>query len=106
MSLECAGVDLFVFSPKGLPKVPEKHRDLVLETISSRGLKYWPLDNSAEVPMSIVNWFVCRYVSKTTVADETVQSLLSSLDKEIVWEKAQKLFRENGREMWSKAYSS
>jgi len=94
------GVDVFVIS-KGIPKIPEALGALKLEMISERGMKVWP----GPIPDGIItDWFRCRYVGADALGDEEIAILLKEISKTVKWEKVQKLFRENGRDTFSKAY--
>jgi len=82
--------------------VPEKFEGFKLEMISQRGLKCWP----GPLPEGmIVDWYTCRYVG-SEITDESVKNLLEVLEKNIVWEKVQKLWNQNGKDLFSKSYES
>lgn len=100
--LKCVGLDVFVISPSGVPKIPERFQDFKLEMISCRGMKCWP----GPVPDGvIVDWFRCRYLGEG-ITDQSVKLLLQELEKSVVWEKVQKLWHKNGQDLFSKAYES
>lgn len=101
--LICVGVDVFVWSGGGIPKIPEAVGPLKMEFISQRGLKCAP----GPVPEGIiVDWFRCRYTSTAATSEEAIQSLINELNKTVKWEKIQKLFQQNGEDLFSKVYEA
>lgn len=98
---KCVGLDVFVIS-KGIPKIPEHLGSFKLEMISQRGMKVWP----GPVPDGVnLEWFGCRYRGEG-ITDESIKVLLLELEKHVVWEKIQKLWNQNGQDLFSKAYES
>jgi len=100
--LEWVGVDVYVIH-QGVPQIPKECGPFKLEDISNRGAKV-----SAESPPAfmLVDWHRCRYLSSATPTDAELSQLLGELSKTVVWEKAQKLFRQNGEDKFSKAHDS
>lgn len=101
--LECVGVDVFVWSKGGIPKIPTEVAGLKMDCISQRGLKCSPGPTPEGL---IVDWYVCRYTSQTSASDESIQKLLSEISKQMKWEKVQKLFRQNNVDLFSKVYEA
>lgn len=99
---KCVGLDIFVITPSGLPKVPENCHNFKLELISQRGMRCWP----GPMPDGISgNWFHCRYRGNT-ITDESIKALLLELEKTVIWEKVQKLWQKDGVDLFSKAYEA
>jgi len=100
--LEWVGVDVYVIH-QGVPNVPKESGVFKLEDISNRGAKV-----SAEAPPAfmLVDWHRCRYLSAKAPSDAELSQLLGELSKTVVWEKVQKLFRQDGEDKFSKAHDS
>lgn len=103
MAFECVGVDIFISMKGPLPCVPEQVGPLKLEVISQTGMECWP----GPLPEnSLVNWYRCRYRGEKKIDDETVAQLLKEVSKKGEWDSVQKLFREDGKDLFTKGYSS
>ena len=98
---KCVGLDVFLIC-SGIPKLPEQIGQFKLEMISQRGMRVWP----GPVPDGvIVDWFRCRFLSEN-VTEESIRSLLEVVGKHGTWEKVQKLWQQNGQNLYSGAYES
>ena len=79
---DCHGVDVFVESHDGIPKVPEKVEHLELKMISNRGTKVYP---GPKPDIWLVDHYRCRYVAKDEngmylrISDEAIFNLLREL---------------------------
>lgn len=98
---ELCGIDVFVHSPKGIPKLPECLGKLRLQMISNRGTKVYP---GATPPIVLVDWYRCRYLSESVLNDNDILEALSQLTSAgIVWMHVEKLHHVNGTALYSKA---
>lgn len=99
---KCVGIDVFLISKGGIPKLPENAHGFKLEMISQRGMRCWP----GPVPEGIIlDWFHCRYLS-AAVTEDSIKNLLQELEKTVTWEKVQKLWNDKGQDLFSKVYES
>ncbi|NWF49821.1 MAG: NADP-dependent isocitrate dehydrogenase [Ignavibacteriaceae bacterium] len=79
---DCHGVDVFIESWDGIPKVPEKVDHLELKMISNRGTKVYP---GPKPDIWLVDHYRCRYVAKDEngeylrISDEEIFHLLREL---------------------------
>jgi isocitrate dehydrogenase len=79
---DCHGVDVFIESYSGIPKVPEKVDHLELKMISNRGTKVYP---GPKPDIWLVDHYRCRYVAKDEdgsylrISDEEIFHLLREL---------------------------
>jgi isocitrate dehydrogenase len=79
---DCHGVDVFIESHDGIPKVPEKVEHLELKMISNRGTKVYP---GPQPDIWLVDHYRCRYVAKDEsgmylrISDEAIFNLLREL---------------------------
>jgi len=79
---DCHGIDVFIESHTGIPKVPEKVDHLQLTMISNRGTKVYP---GPKPDIWLVDHYRCRYVAKDTngdylrISDEELFHLLREL---------------------------
>ena len=79
---DCHGVDVFIESHDGIPKVPEKVEHLELKMISNRGTKVYP---GPQPDIWLVDHYRCRYVAKDEsgmylrISDESIFNLLREL---------------------------
>ncbi len=79
---DCHGVDVFIESHDGIPKVPEKVDHLELKMISNRGTKVYP---GPKPDIWLVNHYRCRYVARDEngmylrISDEAIFHLLREL---------------------------
>lgn len=79
---DCHGVDVFIESYGGIPKVPEKVDHLQLKLISNRGTKVYP---GPKPDIWLVDHYRCRYVAKDEngeylrISDEEIFHLLREL---------------------------
>lgn len=79
---DCHGVDVFIESREGIPKVPEKVDHLQLTMISNRGTKVYP---GAAPNIWLVDHHRCRYIAKDEngkylrINDEEIFHLLREL---------------------------
>jgi NAD-dependent isocitrate dehydrogenase len=98
------GVDIFVESPQGLPKIPETVGRLKLSFKSNRGQKVWP----GPLPEArLVDLYRCRYVTPEgtpTLTDAEVAEVQSAVGKAYAWSHLEKLLEQGGKAMYSKAH--
>ena len=79
---DCHGVDVFIESREGIPKVPEKVDHLQLTMISNRGTKVYP---GTAPDIWLVDHYRCRYIAKDEtgkylrISDEEIFHLLREL---------------------------
>jgi len=79
---DCHGVDVFIESHEGIPKVPEKADHLQLAMISNRGTKVYP---GPKPKIWLVDHYRCRYIAKDEngkylrISDEEIFHLLREL---------------------------
>lgn len=79
---DCHGVDVFIESHDGIPKVPEKVDHLELKMISNRGTKVYP---GPKPDIWLVDHYRCRYVARDEngmylrISDEAIFHLLREL---------------------------
>jgi hypothetical protein len=79
---DCHGIDVFIESPDGIPKVPEKVAHLELAMISNRGTKVYP---GPKPDIWLVDHYRCRYVARDKngeylrISDEELFQLLREL---------------------------
>ena len=79
---DCHGVDVFIESHDGIPKVPEKVDHLELKMISNRGTKVYP---GPKPDIWLVDHYRCRYVARDEngmylrISDEEIFHLLREL---------------------------
>jgi len=79
---DCHGVDVFIESHEGIPKVPEKVDHLKLAMISNRGTKVYP---GPKPKIWLVDHYRCRYIAKDDngkylrISDEEIFHLLREL---------------------------
>ena len=95
------GVDVFLKS-ETIPEVPREQGNLKLTFIANRGTRIWP----GKVPdMHLLELMRCRYESEQGVTDEEIDNLLHALTSGgFHWASSQKLFAENGEELYSQPY--
>lgn len=98
------GVDIFVQSDAGLPKIPETVGRLKLEFKSNRGQKVWP----GPIPNArLVDLYRCRYTTPTggpTLTDAEVNELQLAVGKAHPWSHVEKLLEQEGKALYSKAH--
>lgn len=99
--MDCIGVDLFVVYD-GIPPMPKEVGPLKLQLISNRGTSM-PLDGS-EPGFMLVDWHRCRYVADSPIQEGDIHKLLKECEGVGYWEKAQKLFQKDGKNLFSKAH--
>ena len=79
---DCHGVDVFIESYSGIPKVPEKVDHLELKMISNRGTKVYP---GPKPDIWLVDHYRCRYVARDEngsylrISDDEIFHLLREL---------------------------
>lgn len=98
---KCVGLDIFVIC-KGMPQLPERVGDFRLESISSRGMT---CDRERPFDGLEIEWYTCRYRGEG-ITDEALKKLLLELEKHVVWEKIQKLWSHQGKDLFSGSYES
>jgi len=74
------GVDVFVEwnEPSTLPPVPDRSGGLRLELVANRGTKIFP---GPLPPITLVNWYRCRYMAAGPVESSDVLALLAELTR-------------------------
>lgn len=98
--MECIGVDLFIIS-KELPKaLPRQVGELKLDMVSNRGTK---VSLETKPGFAVVDWYRCRFRSEALVGSDAIRKLIAEVEKTYEWEKAQKLYRKDGKDLFSKA---
>lgn len=97
--MECIGVDMFIVYD-GIPAMPKKVGAFELELISNRGQK---IPEEGDPGFMLVDWHRCRYRAERAVEESEVIGLVSEIGKSFHWEKAQKLYRKDGKDLFSKA---
>ena len=101
--LTVRGVDIFVQSAAGLPKIPEQVGRLKLEMMSNRGQKVWPASGARP---RLVDLYRCRYVSPAgsePVTDAEIVDVQSACARVCPWVHTEKLLERGGVAMYSKA---
>lgn len=79
---DCHGIDVFIESYSGIPKVPEKVDHLELKMISNRGTKVYP---GPKPDIWLVDHYRCRYVARDEngmylrISDDEIFHLLREL---------------------------
>ncbi|MBV6457771.1 MAG: Isocitrate dehydrogenase [NADP] [Fimbriimonadaceae bacterium] len=95
------GVDVYIWSDT-TPDVPKNHGGFELKLISNRGTRIYP---GPAPEMDLLDWPRCRFVSETEVTDADIDALVNHLTGlGFRWTKCQKLFREDGNNLYSEAY--
>ncbi len=95
------GMDLFVRSPAGVPKLPERIGKLRLQMISNRGTKVYP---GPTPPIVLVDWYRCRYLAEEPLSETELLEALSTLTADgVVWMHVEKLHHVNGTALYSRA---
>jgi hypothetical protein len=96
MSMKCVGLDVFLYSPTGLPQPPGKLAGFELTVISNRGTKVWP----GECPkIHLTDVFRCRFRG-----DGPALTLLAELERAgFQWVHIEKLHEIGGKPMFSLA---
>lgn len=95
------GVDVYIWTPQ-TPDLPKEFGKLKLILISNRGTKVWP---PPAPEIELLDWPRCRFASDEVVTNEEVEALLNHLTAAgWTWTKAQKLFRQDGVNLYSEPY--
>ncbi len=96
------GMDVFVYSPDGVPRLPEQLcGKLRLRMMSNRGTKVYP---GPTPPILLVDWYRCRYLADEPLQHEDIIAALSELTASgVVWMHVEKLHHVNGTALYSKA---
>jgi len=95
------GVDVYLWTPE-TPQLPITIGKFTLTLISNRGTRVWP---PPAPDIKLLDWPRCRYVSDEVVTNEEVESLVAELTAAgWTWTKLQKLFREDGVNLYSEPY--
>ena len=101
MTMNLTGVDVYLWHPT-LPNPPRIFESFSLLFIANRGTRVYPVAGLS-VPSN--NWHQCRYISNHTVTDQEVDQLLQHLTANgWCWTKCQKLFQQNGVNLFSEPY--
>lgn len=95
------GVDVYIWTPE-TPNLPTQIGKFSLVLISNRGTRVWP---PPAPDIKLLDWPRCRYVSDEVVTNEEVEALARELTAAgYTWTKLQKLFREDGVNLYSEPY--
>jgi len=95
------GVDVYIWSAT-TPDLPKEFGIMKLELISNRGTKIYP---GPAPDIKLLDWPRCRYTSDEVVNNQQIQELLDALTSAgFTWTKCQKLFRDNGTNLYSQPY--
>lgn len=100
---QCIGVDVFVEwnEVAQLPVMPDRVGTLSLQMISNRGTKVYP---PPVPPITMVNWYRCRYVADSSVELPHIVALLDELVRRGVrWMHVELLHVQDAVPMFSKA---
>lgn len=100
---QCIGADVFVEwnDVAQLPAMPDGSGKLTLQMISNRGTKVYP---PPMPPITMVNWYRCRYTADSPVATADILALLNELVRRgIRWMHVELLHVQDGVPMFSKA---
>ncbi|MDW8074174.1 MAG: isocitrate/isopropylmalate family dehydrogenase [Bacteroidota bacterium] len=100
---QCIGADVFVEwnDTTTVPAMPEQVGPLTLTMISNRGTKIYP---PPIPPITMVNWYRCRYLASGPIENSAVVALLEELiRRSIRWMHVELLAECNGTPMFSKA---
>ncbi|MBL8088582.1 MAG: hypothetical protein JNM85_11005 [Chthonomonas sp.] len=97
------GVDVYIWTETNeTPEITKEFGSLKLTLISNRGTRVYP---GPAPDIALLNWPRCRYESDTEVTDAQIQTVLNELTASgYRWTKAQKLFREDGNNLYSQPY--
>ncbi len=94
--MKCVGIDVFVYTDKGLPKVPTTLAGFELKVISNRGTKVWPGDLPK---INLTDVYSCRFRGTGSPIE-----LLQAVEKAgFTWVHVEKLHEIDGKEMFAKA---
>lgn len=100
-SFSLCGVDVYIWSPT-TPDLPKTFGRFKLELISNRGTRVYP---PPAPDIHLVDWPRCRFLSTEEVTGEEVDQLVAHLTSlGFVWTKLQKLFRNDGVNLFSQPY--
>lgn len=95
------GVDVFIWSAE-TPDLFKEHGPMKLELISNRGTKIYP---GPAPDIKLLDWPRCRFTSDDVVSNQQIEALLNDLTAAgFTWTKCQKLFRDNGTNLYSQPY--
>jgi NAD-dependent isocitrate dehydrogenase len=97
------GADVFVEWNEldRLPAMPEQVGPLALRMMSNRGTKVYP---SPVPPITMVNWYRCRYLAESPITTADVHALLEELERHgIRWMQVELLCTDGETPMFSKA---
>ncbi|MCX8051259.1 MAG: isocitrate dehydrogenase [Chlorobi bacterium] len=97
------GADVFVEwnDLDRLPAMPEQVGPLALRMMSNRGTKVYP---PPVPPITMVNWYRCRYLAESPIATADVHALLEELERHgIRWMQVELLCTDGETPMFSKA---
>ena len=98
---EMHGADVFVYSPNGLPAIPEQIGPFTLKLMSNRGTKVWP-GKTPDILM--VDQFRCRFVAPQTVSRQDIRELLAGVEAAgFDWVHVELLHHAGGEAKYSKA---
>lgn len=98
--MKLIGVDVYIWSEK-IPELPKKVGSLSLQMISNNGTRLYP---PPAPEIDVTDWFQCRYLSNSEIANRDINELLDTLNPKFTWTKLQKLFQENGINAFSQPY--
>lgn len=95
------GVDVYIWIDT-TPELPKTFGKMTLTLISNRGTRVYP---PPAPDIALLNWPRCRYESDTELTDAEIQELVNEITKlGFRWTKCQKLFREDGNNLYSQPY--
>jgi hypothetical protein len=98
--MKLVGVDVYVWSNE-IPKMPDTVGPFALKMISNSGTRIYP---PPAPHIDCTDWFQCRYLAPGEVGHGEVDQFLSTISKNFVWTKAQKLYQQNGANLFSEPY--
>lgn len=100
--MQLHGVDVYLWVTEN-PNIATQFGNLSLLFIANRGTRIYPV--SANPKMTENDWPQYRFVSDAPVADAEIETLLKALsDQGVKWTKAQKLYRQDGNNLYSEPY--
>lgn len=101
ITMELVGLDVYIWSPD-IPDLPKTYGKFRLELISNRGTRVYP---PPAPDIDLIDWSRCRFVSDEPVTNEEVEELIRHLTSlGWTWTKCQKLYRSEGRNLYSEPY--